>query len=158
MSTTDLSTAMETIQQKAEQKAGGDSPPDSPETEDEASSDAPHESSDAPRASREEEGDDIQEPDAVDEKALRWGRYVVEHIEPQEGDVFLIKGPTGEKAQEHRAMMAEALKRILAEKGIETYQIIRGPSHKVSIAQISDEQMRELGYVRKTDANFPGTD
>ena len=134
-SSTSVSEAMEEIQERAQKRADGE------EAEEPSASD--HDES--------TEEDDLQ-PDAADEKVLRWGRYVIEHFSPKEGDVLLIKGPRGEEAAEYREMMAKAIIRTLEEKGIENYQIIRGPSHKVNISQISEEQMRELGYVRKSDA------
>jgi hypothetical protein len=97
----------------------------------------------------------IRDPDATDDRVLRWGRYVVEHLSPRPGDVLIIKGPATAEAADKREKMADALEEALAESGIEDYILIVGPSHQANIQQISDQKMRDLGYVPASEATAP---
>jgi hypothetical protein len=98
---------------------------------------------------------DVPDPDSKDDAALRWGRYVVEHLSPRPGDVLIIKGPATDEAADKREKMADALEEALAESGIEDYTLIIGPSHQANIQQISDQKMRDLGYVPASEATAP---
>lgn len=135
---------MSTLQDEAERRADSDAPNEGTEREDAASEE------DASPTT-----DDLPAPDSLDDAVLRWGRYVVEHLRPEPGDVLLIKGPYGEAAAEKREKMAAALHAFLQDLGITDYRIIRGPAQELSIHQISDEQMRELGYVPREEAGSP---
>jgi len=96
----------------------------------------------------------IPEADAKDAAAMRWGRHVVEHFRPQEGDLILIKGPPGEKGREKRERMSHAIEELIQEQGIDDYLILRGPSHQLVLSQISDDRLRELGYRRTGEPSF----
>ena len=132
---THLADAMKDIAQKAREKASGASTSD-------------------PRADGRHSGairmaapSKIRDPDATDDRTLRWGRYVVEHLSPRPGDVLIIKGPATAEAADNRKAMAGALEQALGEKDIDDYTLIVGPSHQANIQQISDQKMRDLGYV-----------
>jgi len=96
----------------------------------------------------------IPEADAKDDAAMRWGRHVIEHFRPQEGDLILIKGPPGEKGRKKRERMGRAIEQLLQEQGIGDYLILRGPSHQLVLSQISDDRLRELGYRRTGEPSF----
>lgn len=133
---TSLSDAMQTIAAEARRRAGG-------QHHDPRSRSRPP-SSRTLKAARTA----IPEPDSVGDAVLRWGQYVVDKLSPEPGDVFLVKGPRGEDAAEKREKMGEALEHCLREQGIEDYLILRGPAMRLSIHQLSEQQMRELGYER----------
>jgi len=96
----------------------------------------------------------IPDPDGMDDAVLRWGRYVIEHLQPQPGDVILIKGPPADQGAEKRGKMARALHSLIREQGIEDYLIIRGPTQEVGIHQIDEETMRAHGYTRISDPDL----
>lgn len=103
----------------------------------------------------EKTSDDVPAPDGKDDAVLRWGRYVIEHLQPSEGDVLLVKGPARPGAAEKREKMADALEQAYEDAGIEDFTLIIGPTHHANVHQISDDQMRKLGYVPKERARTP---
>jgi len=104
------------------------------------------EDTDAPE---EEDGpDSVPAPDSMDDAALRWGRYVVQHFEPQPGDLMIIKGPDEPGADKKRERMAQSIRHHLDRCGIEPVAFIIGPSHLVNVSQYPPDRMRDLGYER----------
>lgn len=159
-----LKTAMQDFRERAQAMAEGetatgteaaDSSTSSDEATDATGSDSPPKpGSDSPPASRDATGDAPNiDPDAADEDVLRFGRYVIEHFEPTEGDIFLIKGPRGEEAQKNRQKIQTALRRLFDDQGLDVCLTIEGPSDQLQITKIDEQVLRDFGYVYDPSAS-----
>lgn len=92
---------------------------------------------------------DVRPPDGVSEKALRWGRYVVERLSISDGDVIVLRGPNTKAAQKKRNAMIDALKAHLSAENV---FYIEGPTKYTDISMLSEDDMRAMGWVRASES------
>jgi len=92
---------------------------------------------------------EVRPPDGVSEKALRWGRYVVERLSISDGDVIVVRGPNNKAAQKKRNAMIAALKAHLSAENV---FYIEGPTKYTDISMLSEDDMRALGWVRASES------
>jgi hypothetical protein len=95
---------------------------------------------------REAQDQGVNPPSGVGEDALRWGSFIVQHLDPEPGSILFLKAPKGEKNDEKLDEMADSIRAVLEEAGIEPVSIILG-TPQLSISKLSKDQLNRFGYV-----------
>ena len=91
----------------------------------------------------------MKEPDSKTEKALRWGQYVVQHLDPTPGGLVLITGNRPPVEDPKLEQMADALEQKLEEAGKTNILICTAPN-TYAVRDFPSNKMNEVGWYHKS--------